>query len=299
MVKIKNTSSKWGGNWTEKKLDAFIKYVKAYLAIMNKCKKDYKWEIIYFDGFAGSGEGNKKDSNEINNNNSIFELLYDDNNCDEEVYQGSAERILAMGESGFDYIYFIEKDNSSIEKLKAKLEPYNIENVQFRQGDANEQIKNLAKAHIRNSKYASLVFLDPFGMEIKWESIEALKGARSDVWILVPTGVIINRLLDKRGELKSIKKLESFFGLSEEEIKNYFYQTLQKRTLFGDEIVQEKIPNAIPKIAELYIERLKTIWNHVTEKPLILYNSNNVPIFHFVFASNNKNATKIASQIIK
>ena len=298
MVKIKNTYSKWGGDWTEKKLDAFIKYVKAYLAIMNSCKAKFGWEIIYFDGFAGSGEGNKKDNDNTNIAN-IFELPTDNENCENNIYQGSAERILGMGESGFDYIYFIEKDNESIERLKSKLEPYNIENVQFRQGDANEQIMKLAEAQNRNSKYASLVFLDPFGMEIKWESIEALKGVRSDVWILVPTGVIINRLLDKRGELKSIKKLESFFGLSEQEIKKYFYETKQRKTLFGDETIQEKISNAIPKIAELYIERLNTIWDYVTEKPLVLYNSNNVPIFHFVFASNNKNAKKIASQIIK
>ena len=105
--------------------------------------------------------------------------------------------------------------------------------------------------------------------------------------------------MDKKGELKSIKKLESFFGLSEKEIKNYFYTTKQELTLFGEEVVQEKIPNAIPKIAELYVERLKTVWKYVTEKPLVLYNSNNVPIFHFVFASNNAIAKNIASQIIK
>lgn len=28
MVKIKNTCCKWGGSWTEEKLDAFIKYDK-------------------------------------------------------------------------------------------------------------------------------------------------------------------------------------------------------------------------------------------------------------------------------
>ena len=27
--------SSWGGSWTEQKLDAFEKYVKAYLTIMN------------------------------------------------------------------------------------------------------------------------------------------------------------------------------------------------------------------------------------------------------------------------
>jgi len=43
---------------------------------------------------------------------------------------------------------------------------------------------------------------------------------------------------------------------------------------------------------------LKEIFKHVTSRPLILKNSKNVPIFHFVFASNNQTALKIASQII-
>lgn len=298
MVKIKSTSDKWGGNWTEMKLEAFIKYVNAYLSIMRVCKEKYNWKIIYFDGFAGSGEGNKQDAEEGVSN--IKNLLPYDNIPEEaNVYKGAAERILSIGVDGFDHIYFIEKDEESILKLRSKLKEYDTNNVQYRQGDANEELLKLAGAHKRDSKYASLVFLDPFGMEIKWSSIEQLKGARSDVWILVPTGVIINRLLDRKGELKSIKKLESFFGMNETEIKGYFYKTKQRATLFGDEIVQEKIPNAIPKIAELYIERLQTIWKHVTETPLVLYNSNNVPIFHFVFASNNLTAKRIASQIIK
>ena len=43
----------WGGPWTEKKLEAFSKYVWSYLAIL---KRQTQWETIYFDGFAGSGE---------------------------------------------------------------------------------------------------------------------------------------------------------------------------------------------------------------------------------------------------
>lgn len=52
------------------------------------------------------------------------------------------------------------------------------------------------------------------------------------------------------------------------------------------------------KIAELYIEQLKTIFEYVTEEPLVLYNSRKTPIFHFACASNNSTAIKIASQII-
>ena len=54
----------------------------------------------------------------------------------------------------------------------------------------------------------------------------------------------------------------------------------------------------IDKIAEVYSEKLKQIFNFVSDKPLKLFNTKNVPIYHFVFASNNKTAHKIAKQIL-
>ena len=55
MCGILNEPSPWGGPWTEEKLDAFEKYVNAYLTIMNQYRDRNEWKLIYFDGFAGSG----------------------------------------------------------------------------------------------------------------------------------------------------------------------------------------------------------------------------------------------------
>ena len=136
-------------------------------------------------------------------------------------------------------------------------------------------------------------------MQVDWTSIEQLKGTRTDLWILIPTGVIVNRLLDRKCELTHIDKLTSFFGKDEAFLKNYFYKIRTVDTLFGETEIIEKVKKPIEKIAELYIEQLKTIFDYVTEKPLVLYNTRNTPIFHFACASNNQTAIKIASQIIK
>ncbi|MBR6031839.1 MAG: hypothetical protein IKP36_07760 [Bacteroidaceae bacterium] len=82
-------------------------------------------------------------------------------------------------------------------------------------------------------------------------------------------------------------------------MKDYFYKKKKLDTLFGETEIIEKVKKPIEKIAELYIEQLKTIFGYVTEKPLVLYNTRNTPIFHFACASNNQTAIKIASQIIK
>ena len=114
------------------------------------------------------------------------------------------------------------------------------------------------------------------------------------------TGVAINRLLDREGELRHLDKLEECLGLSETEIKREFYLEKEEFNLFNGKIKSlEKISDSISHITKLYIKQLKTIWNFVTDEPLVLINSKNVPIYHFVFASNNQTALKIASGIIK
>lgn len=287
---VQESSGGWGGLWTEKKLDAFERYVNAYLTIM---QKNPYWKAIYFDGFAGTGSRKDVKTPQYEQLNITQE--------EEEFYKGAAERVIRL-EKSFDYYYFID-DRKSLEKLEKKLrilDEAEEKQLIFKPEDCNVALKKLADAMIKSpEKYAALVFLDPFGMHIDWDAIAGLKGTRSDVWILIPTGVIVNRLLDKAGKLMHIERLESFFGLSKEEIKAEFFQEDTVSTLFGDEKVMKKISDAIHHIAALYIRQLKMVWGYVTESPLVLCNTRNVPIYHFVFASNNKVAKKIAAEIIK
>ncbi len=283
----------WGGPWTEKKLDAFVKYVRAYLTILNK---NPRYRTIYFDGFAGSGERKTAENPDVLK---LIEFKEEEQN----VYQGAAERLMRLPEQyTFSYYYFIEKDEASIDKLKTKLST--IPGVEgrttvFRSGDCNLQVANLARA-LRDDTLAALIFLDPFGMQLDWNSIAQLRGTHSDVWILLPTGVIVNRLLDRKGELKLSQKLESFFGLPEDEIRQRFYVKTGQGDLFSEYTEHiAKVSAPIEKIAALYVERLQTIWKYVTPKPLVLKNRQGTPIFHFVFASNIPAAVNIAKDIIQ
>lgn len=137
-------------------------------------------------------------------------------------------------------------------------------------------------------------------MTVDWKSIESLKNLGIDMWILVPTGIGVNRLLKKDGNISEawLEKLEKFLGLSRSEIKNKFYKTQTVNTLFGEETITEKEKNSIEKIGELYKERLKTIFNFVSES-YVMRNSTNSIMFHFMMATNNKTALKIANDIIK
>jgi three-Cys-motif partner protein len=288
----------WGGPWTEQKLDAFEKYVKAYLAIMNNFRDKYKWELIYFDAFAGSGS---RDTGNDEKNKSMGFSEFGINEEEASVYRGSAERVLQLSMRGFDHYYFIEKDENAKDELEKRLMPLiaaDKAHFEFRSKDANEQLEKLARTMQNNKKYCTLAMLDPFGMQVKWSAIEKLTKTRTDLWILIPSGVIINRLLDGQGKLTHIDKLTEHLGLSEQAIRKYFYDTTVDQSLFGEETRHQKKSEAIKKIAELYIGRLKEIFKFVTDTPLVLQNSRNVPIYHFAFASNNENAKRIASDII-
>ena len=297
----------WGGPWTEEKLDAFEKYVKAYLTIMNSYRDVYGWKLLYFDGFAGSGSRTQEeDTEEVQDALDLFgqEVTVEDFN----VYQGAAERVVKIESEGmrsFDYYYFVDKSEENCKLLDEKLSPYEISGRRHHLPlDANDAVKRLASTLRNNSNCKALAFLDPFGMQINWDSIEALKDLSVDLWILVPTGVIINRLLERKVDLEKglahAEKLESFFGMPQEEMKSFFYTEQKVQTLFGDdEMVITKAENAIRKIAQLYVKRLSDVLPYATEEPLVLYNTHNVPIYHLVFAAKNPTALKIAQDIIK
>lgn len=224
MNEVKEPQINWGGSWTELKLDAFENYVNAYLTIMSAQKQKFSgWPTtIYFDGFAGSGER----FSTIEEEKDLFSDYFIKE--DLELYKGSAERVLSLNQK-FDHYYFVDNNKKAIDKLKQKLSNSNLIriNCNFITDNVNNQLINLSK--ILNSQNAALVLLDPFGMQIDWSSIEILKDKRVDLWILIPSGVIINRFLDRKGKLNFSNKLQSYFGLSEDKIRERFYETEKDR----------------------------------------------------------------------
>ena len=143
--------ARWGGQWTEEKLDTFTKYVNAYLTIMNKYRDQYDWKLIYFDGFAGSGS-----RSETNNNQSdlLLELFSEDvlHKDELDLYQGAAERVLSIDQRGFNYNYFIDKDSTSSNLLQQKLQSYETtdKKLEFRCSDANKQLQIYNRGSVKN-----------------------------------------------------------------------------------------------------------------------------------------------------
>ena len=271
--------NQFGGDWTEAKMDIVVSYAKAYLTIMEK----QAWaKTMYFDGFAGSG---------------VIET-----DVKEEVKKGTALRILDIVDpSPFDLYYFVELDEENKSELEKRIqENYFGRNAHVVNADCNEKLSKMAKYLRENKSFRALVFIDPYGMSVNWSSIEELKGLGVDLWILVPTGMGIARLLKNDGNISEawLSKLEIFLGLGQEIIKAHFYKTTEKNTLFGIETKIEKEKNAVNKAGELYKSRLKTVFKFVSDS-FVMKNSTNSIMYHFMMATNNSTALKIANEVIK
>lgn len=277
--------NQFGGDWTENKIEIIVEYAKAYLNIMNIYAKKYNWKLLYFDGFAGSGyiKKGKKEN--------------------QKIIVGAAKRILEIEEPrSFDLFYFVEKDNENANSLRENTELiFPEKNIHIVNTDCNEKIKSMSEflASSKGKTYKVLAYIDPCGMQLNWTSLETMQKLSVDVWVLVPTGMGVNRLLKNDSNISDawVSKLETFLGMGKEEILKYFYKEKVFHTLFGEETTTSKENKAIERSAVLYKERLAKLFNFVSE-PYILKNKSNSIMFHFFMASNNKSAVKIANEII-
>lgn len=86
--------------------------------------------------------------------------------------------------------------------------------------------------------------------------------------------------------------------MDRDEIRRFFYKEKEVQTLFGPETVVKKEEKAIEKSAELYRSRLNTIFRFVSDT-YVPKTDSNITLFHFLMASNNQSAVKIANEIVK
>lgn len=273
--------NQFGGDWTKIKIEILVEYAKAYLHIM-KDRKFYK--LMYFDGFAGSG------------------FIVKDNKIDVDITVGAARRIIEINDPRpFDSYYFVEKDQANFRLLEENTkERFPEKKIHAICEDCNKKIVDMANflRNPKNKNFRTLAYIDPCGMQVEWRAVESLRGLPIDMWVLVPTGLGVNRLLKRNGQISDawLDRLEVFLGLTREEIEKNFYRKVE--TLFPDITYIQKEEDAIEKSAKLYRDRLKEVFKFVS-KPYELKNSSNSIMYHLFLTSNNETAVKIGNDIVK
>ena len=291
----------FGGNWTEEKLSRLSKYLRAYTTIFHANERARYFTTHYVDAFAGTGTRIDPDE-QTRSTMKLFDEQEDATDVS-NYYQGSV-RVALEVEPSFDRYLFIEKKATFIEELHRLRDeyPHLAERIDVISGDANLILQQWCSS-VDWYKNRAVVFLDPYGMSVDWQTVQALgqtgagKRGAVDLWVLIPVGQAVNRLLIRNRKPTGAwaERLTTFFGT--DEWIDAFYRTKLSPTLFG-EVEEFEKQASFENIGEFFIQRLRTVFPYVAENSLMLLNSRNNPLFLLCFAASNRNAVKIAEDIL-
>ena len=286
------STHRFGGAWTERKLSALGHYLVQFQVIFKKNPAARKLRTIYVDAFAGTGD---RDARQDKTTVSLFG--YGDET--KEFQQGSARVALRL-ENKFDHYVFIDSKARHIDTLRNAVgheTPDLLPSCEFVHGDANSWLQTWCAGQDWKAQRA-VVFLDPYGMSVAWETIEAIARTHAiDLWILFPFAIGANRMTpdDMLPTKDWAVILSKVFGTNDW-IK-HFYKRQSNTDLFGSQ--QDSVTKIVgaDEILQYFLDRLRTVFPHVVEKPMILYNSNNSPMYALCFAAGNVKGGKIALKI--
>lgn len=310
----------FGGVWTEQKLRMLGSYIPAYLTVFNNRREDYK--LVYIDAFAGTGRGLIRRLVTKQVPGALFAHIPEEVLDEVMEYIDGSAKIALDFEPGFDHYVFIEKSQAKCRELEALKPEYPGKEISVLPGDANAELQRIASHSMwrqrRPHKYRAVVFIDPFGMQLDFDTLRAIaRTGAMDVWLLVPLNQATNRLLaHDPGSIqpKWRERLTRFFGT--DDWFEYFYKVRpvpapppMPLNLFDHQEPSNEEQQRLQRVADLqslaqYINsRLKTVFPHVSDQPRILTSDRGNQLYMLCFASANSyagaTAVRIADSILR
>lgn len=231
------------------------------------------FRFAYIDAFAGTGY---RVIEQGENDDFIFPEFAESET--KKFLDGSARIALQVKPRFIKYL-FIERDSNKIQALESLRTQFPLleKDIGIVNQDANTYLQELCLQYNWKNNRAVL-FLDPYGMQVVWKTIEAIAKTKSiDLWLLFPLGVAVNRLLKKNGKINPSfkRRLDNMFGTSD--WFKHFYCVKSHQSLFGEESELKKICN-FDTIGKYFVSRLQEVFPKVADNPLALCNSRNNPL---------------------
>jgi three-Cys-motif partner protein len=286
----------FGGDWTEDKLRAVREYLDAYVKVM----KNQPFVTAYIDAFAGTGTVALRDTED--SGEPLFPELVDEGVG--RYLVGSARQALEVAPPFHKYV-FIEQSGGNVAQLEAMTrEFHDLENrIQIRKDDANRRVKAICETWDWRS-HRAVLFLDPFGMQVDWETIEAVAATKAiDMWYLFPVGAVC-RCMPRDGKAQPgwEDRLDSALGTKV--WRDLFYDISRKQTLLGEESCLERTAT-YQDVCNFFTLRLKDAFADVVASSDALRNGRGSPMYLLFFAVANPSkkargaAMRIASHILR
>lgn len=262
------------GNWSIQKLALLEKYLTAYLKVLANQKWCRGYE--YIDAFAGTGKPKAKD---------------------EQKYVDGSPRIALGLETPFTKYHFVEQSNWRVNKLKKLTLEFKDRNIEIYHEDCNNVLREKIIPGLSRTSYKrAIAFLDPFGMELQWETIKAIADTETvEIMLNFPVMAINREILRGRPELipeEKKLKMNQLWGTEDWMVDLYE----EEQTFWGHELVKKK--QSGKEFGAVFKNRLEQIFTNCSF-PVLMTNSNNAPLYCIMFAGHNSTGLKIAEGIFK
>jgi three-Cys-motif partner protein len=267
-------AQEFGGQWSLIKLDK----VEAYFNAFNLALKNQPFDRIYIDAFAGSGDFTFP----IVGGGPLFNPT-----TATQTHAGSARRALDT-DPPFHRLYFIENDSKNLTSLQAIAAVDPMQRACVVAGDANVEVRKIC-ADTNWNKTRGVIFLDPFGNSVDWETLKAVAKTKLDIWYLFPlSGVYRNAPIDQAA-LTSDKRATITRIVGTDEWERCFYEPPpdMESNLFNLPAPPGRRRQLDVDGIEAFVrERLATLFPYVAQ-PIRLLGPTKAPMYSLFFAMAN------------
>lgn len=234
------------GDWSKEKHFYLEKYIDIFTASMRK-----KWFLVYIDLFCGPGKCMVRES---------------------RVEIDGSPLIAVKSKYSFHKYYFVDLNLSAIDSLQKRCKN-SLENdkIIFVNNDCNKAIETIARDI--KSNMLSLAFIDPTGLNAKYDLLKELAGKRTDLIINFPLGMAIKR------------NMKQSFGIEESAMDEFVGDKGWKNCSNENEFVK------------YYENRIRELGYTYIEPGRMIRNNKNVPMYYLLFATKSKRAAEFWNKI--
>jgi len=259
------------GPWSEIKLSIIREYASAYSQILS-AQKSPKLEHVYIDAFSGAGVHRRRRSG--------------------QQVPGSAAIALKVTPPFREY-HFIDLNGKKLGALRKLLKDRS--DAFAYKGDCNKVLLEQVFPRVRFEDYRrGLCLLDPYGMQLQWETIAAAAEMKSiELFLNFPIGPMNRNVLLKNYdaiEPKDAAAMSVVWG------DNTWREVAYRREPGLFEEMRER--EDYGEVAKAFQSRLVKVagFEHVP-KPVLMRNSQGAPLYYLYFASHKPVAAKIVRDI--
>lgn len=252
--------------WTELKLDILARYLDRFTTAATRSPAR-----IYLDAFAGVVENVRHDTG--------------------EPIDGSARIALNVDDPPFDQLHYFELAGKAAELQGLLRSEFPGRNVFVHGGDCNAEIPRVLGG--LNKWAATFAFLDPDGMELRWDTLVALADHKRttrykvELWMLFTAAGIARTLpLEKALNRAAASRASQLFGTEQWRV---IHDLRRRDEITGGEARDEYV--------NLMRWRLEEVLGYRHTYSLELLNARGVSMYHLVFATDNEAGNRIMSHL--